>query len=141
MYYVMGIHLQLSLTFSVCTANWHHECRLGVTVVMIIITIVCVIEMVTLRTVRDMLAIAQLNVLIDVVDELIDAREVLIATELLDVVVSGAIDVVGRVLVLSGLIKLLCVVEWNNLVASAVYNVDWTLNVWHAVDIRELIDR
>ena len=80
------------------------------------------------------------DVSVKILDELLDARQV-IRGKLFHVIVAGAIDVVGRILVFRLLVQLLSVIKWYNLVAFTMDDVNWTLYVGHAVDVREFIAR
>ena len=73
-------------------------------------------------------------------DELLDPRQVVLS-KLLDVVVTGPIDIVRWVLVLGGLVKFLRVVERHYLIALAMDNIYRTLDVGHAVYVRKVVDR
>lgn len=79
------------------------------------------------------------HVCIDILDELLDARQV-VCGELFDVVVAGTVYVVRRILVTGCPVQLLGMVEWHNLVAFAMDDVNWTLYVGHAINIWELVE-
>ena len=99
-----------------------------------------IVEWVTYDILRDNLAIAGLHKLFDVINEIIDAREEFVC-ELLDIVVASTLNVKGWVLMLGGLVQLLRVIEGDNFIACTMNDVDWAINVWHAVYVRELVER
>jgi len=70
---------------------------------------------------------------------LLDARQVVLS-EFLDIVVACPIYIVGRVLVLGGAMELLSVVERNYFVTLTVDDIDRTVYIAHAVDVRELVE-
>ena len=78
------------------------------------------------------------NKCINVLDKLIDALTV-VCCELLHVVMTGAVDVVGRVLMPGLLVQLLCVVEWHDFISLPMDDIDRAVDVRHAVDVWELV--
>ena len=75
---------------------------------------------------------------INVLDELVDALAV-VCCELLHIVMTGTVDVVGRVLMPGLFVQLLCVVEWHDFISFPVDDIDRAVYVRHAVDVRELV--
>jgi len=78
------------------------------------------------------------DIRVKIKDELLYPLEV-ISCELFDVVMASTIDVVGWILMFGGSVQFLSVVKWHNLVTLAMDDVDRTLDLWHAVDVRELV--
>ena len=75
---------------------------------------------------------------VDVLDELVNALTV-VCCELFDVVMASTVDVVGWVFVPGLLVQLLSVVEGHDLISFPVDDVDWAIDVRHAIDVRELV--
>ena len=75
-----------------------------------------------------------------VLDELVDSLAI-VCSELFNIVMSGTIDIVWRILMSSLPVKLLSVIEWHDFVSLTMDYVDWTIDVWHAIDVRELVKR
>ena len=80
------------------------------------------------------------NVRVDIEDELFDPLEVVIC-ELFHVVMAGTINVIWRVLVLGRSVQFLRMVKRHDFVTLAMNNIDRALNIGHAVDVWELIER
>ena len=75
---------------------------------------------------------------VDILDELVNALTV-VCCKLLYIVMTGAVDIVGWVLMPGLLVQLLCVVEWHDFISLPVDDVDRAVDVRHAVDVRELV--
>ncbi len=54
---------------------------------------------------------------------------------------AGAIDVVGRILLLGGSVKLLSVVKRYDLVTFAMDHIHGAIYVRHTIDVWELVER
>ena len=78
--------------------------------------------------------------LIDVLNELANTVKV-IRCEFFNVVVASSVNIVRWIFKLALIIKLLSVVERNNLISSAMNDVDRALDSTDAVDVRESIER
>ena len=76
---------------------------------------------------------------VDILDELVNALTV-VCCKLLHIVMTGTVDVVGRVLMPGLLVQLLCVVEWHNLVPLTVDDIDGAVDIGHSVDVWKLVD-
>ena len=80
------------------------------------------------------------HIAVNVLDELIDALTV-VRRKFLNIVMAGAVHIVRRILVPSLPVQLLSMVEWHNFISFTMDDVDWAVDVWHAVDVGKLVER
>ena len=109
-------------------------------VVIAVAVVLVVSRVLRSHTVQLSLVVPFLHIGVNILDKLVDALAV-IRRKLLNVVVAGPIDIVWRVLVPCLPVQLLRVVERHDLVALAVDDVDGAVDVGHAINVGELVER
>ena len=62
-----------------------------------------------------------------------------VRSELFNIVVACTVHIVWWIFMLCGIVKFTSVIEWNYLVSSSMYDEHWAIDVWHSVDVWELI--
>ena len=80
------------------------------------------------------------HIRLHVQDKLLDSLQI-VRRKLFNIVMTGAIDIVRWILILSSFVQLLSMVKWYDFIAFAMDYVNGALNIGHSIDVWEFIKR